>query len=420
MSDIIDTTFPLIRKDINQLSAEELQKLRTAYALLQEELGEGGYEQIAGLHGLPNPSHCPHNQPKFLPWHRAYLVLFEQALQRYVPDVTLPYWDWVSQEAQAKGLPDAVAESTYINSEGIEVPNPLYSAQLPIGGQTTRRRIPLASSRLSELENPLAIAMEQRNFLNFSERLEDPHNFIHGWVGGSMGRVAWAAFDPVFWMHHAYVDRQWYIWQQNNPEALVPDDIADEIYEELDMSAVDILDINNLPYQYDDSPEPAVGARRAITPFGLAKFRAVESMQPRVELIIHNLFMTSESFELRIFLNQPNADHTSPIDGNSHFVGSVFLFGMGEATHAMSMSMDDHGHHGHHGHQGHHGHHGHQVHQGHQGHQATFERAVDITNALNASKGRNFDIKMVILDMDGQPVENPPFEMPMVSLRRHP
>ncbi|MDJ0799362.1 MAG: tyrosinase family protein [Calothrix sp. MO_167.B12] len=399
-----DTKGLFVRKEISQLSAEELQKLRTAYALLQQEVGEGGYQQIAGLHGLPLPSYCPHNDPSFLPWHRAYLVRFEQALQRHVPDVTLPYWDWISQESQTKGLPDAVVESTYVNSEGVEVPNPLYSAQLPIGGQTTRRRIPISSRRLSELENPVAVAMQETNFIGFSERLENPHNFVHVWVGGSMSSVPYAAFDPIFWMHHAYVDRQWYIWQQNNPEVPVPDDIAEEIYDELDMSANDILDINNLPYQYDESPEPAVGSRRVITPFGLAKFRAVESMQPRVELIIHNLSMTSESFELRIFLNDPQANHTSPIYGNPHFTGSVFLFGMGEIMHSMEMDHGmDHGMH-------------------HPGGKVTFDRAVDITNALNlsASKDGNFDIKMLILDVDGQPVENPPFEMPSVSLKRHP
>ncbi len=396
-----DTKGPFVRKEISQLSAEELQKLRTAYALLQQELEEGGYQQIAGLHGFPD-YHCPHGNLDFLPWHRAYLLRFEQALQRHVPDVTLPYWDWISQESQARGLPDAVREITYVNSEGIEVPNPLYSAQLPlpVGGQSTRRRFPLPSSRLLELENLLAIAMQQTNFSNFSNSLENPHNFVHFWVGGSMGQVPFAAFDPIFWIHHAYVDRQWYIWQQNNPEVPVPDDVAQNIYEELDMSANDILDINNLPYEYDESIEPAVGSRRVITPFGLAKFRAVESMQPRVELTIHNLSMTSESFELRIFLNDPQANHTSPIDGNPHFAGSVFLFGMGETMHSMEM---DHGMH-------------------HSGHKVTFERAVDITKALNLSarQGGNFDIKMLILDIDGQPVENPPFEMPSVSLKRHP
>lgn len=35
-----------------------------------------------------------HMAPGFLPWHRAFLLLFDQELKEVDPDVTLPYWDW--------------------------------------------------------------------------------------------------------------------------------------------------------------------------------------------------------------------------------------------------------------------------------------------------------------------------------------
>lgn len=38
--------------------------------------------------------------------------------------------------------------------------------------------------------------------------LEDVHNSIHVAVGGNMGHMSeldYSAFDPVFWLHHAYV-----------------------------------------------------------------------------------------------------------------------------------------------------------------------------------------------------------------------
>jgi len=51
--------------------------------------------------------------------------------------------------------------------------------------------------------------------------LEDIHNNIHNWTGGEnaghMGMIPVAAFDPIFWMHHANVDRQFAIWQTLNP-----------------------------------------------------------------------------------------------------------------------------------------------------------------------------------------------------------
>ncbi|KAK7753914.1 hypothetical protein SLS62_004012 [Diatrype stigma] len=57
-----------------------------------------------------------------------------------------------------------------------------------------------------------------------SGSLESLHGLYHGLIGGSsiprskgqgghMSRVATAAFDPVFWMHHGQVDRLFAIWQ---------------------------------------------------------------------------------------------------------------------------------------------------------------------------------------------------------------
>ena len=39
------------------------------------------------------------------------------------------------------------------------------------------------------------------------DSIESIHNEIHGLAGknGHMGVVAYAAFDPIFWMHHANV-----------------------------------------------------------------------------------------------------------------------------------------------------------------------------------------------------------------------
>ena len=43
---------------------------------------------------LIHQNHCQHGWERFLPWHRAYLYEFEQNLQDFFPDLSLPYWDW--------------------------------------------------------------------------------------------------------------------------------------------------------------------------------------------------------------------------------------------------------------------------------------------------------------------------------------
>ena len=64
------------------------------------------YNAWAQMHG----DQCPHGWSTFLPWHRMYLVEFEQALRDAgVPTVTRPYWDWTQstreQIVTSPGLP---------------------------------------------------------------------------------------------------------------------------------------------------------------------------------------------------------------------------------------------------------------------------------------------------------------------------
>lgn len=39
-----------------------------------------------------------------------------------------------------------------------------------------------------------------------------PHNDVHSYIGRWMGRTDTAALDPVFWLHHANIDRLWFAW----------------------------------------------------------------------------------------------------------------------------------------------------------------------------------------------------------------
>ena len=44
--------------------------------------------------------------------------------------------------------------------------------------------------------------------------IEREHDFVHGWVGGVMSRVASSPYDPVFWFHHTYIDYMWELFRQ--------------------------------------------------------------------------------------------------------------------------------------------------------------------------------------------------------------
>ena len=62
--------------------------------------------------------------------------------------------------------------------------------------------------------NPRFLPWHRIYLLRMEELLKSIHNSGHNWVSGSMGSILNAPCDPVFWMHHAEIDRLWWVWQQ--------------------------------------------------------------------------------------------------------------------------------------------------------------------------------------------------------------
>ena len=85
-----------VRKDQASLSELEQQRFLCAFNVLMEN---GTFGPLVYIHG--DPSHQLHTTQRLLPWHRIYLLKFEQALRAIHPDVTLPYWDWTKPSEQA-------------------------------------------------------------------------------------------------------------------------------------------------------------------------------------------------------------------------------------------------------------------------------------------------------------------------------
>ena len=93
--------------------------------------------------------------------------------------------------------------------------------------------------------------------MEFTIGLEGLHNIVHSWTGGTDGNIQgtmndimYSPADPIFWLHHAFVDRQWAVWQQSHPglmpELAGPDRVLDPWSEIVD----DAMSISNLGYAY--------------------------------------------------------------------------------------------------------------------------------------------------------------------------
>lgn len=82
------------RVNLDCLGEPELDQLRAAfrhiYNLNDWPEDRRSYNNQALIH----QNHCQHGWERFLTWHRAYLYEFEQNIQDFYPNLTLPYWDW--------------------------------------------------------------------------------------------------------------------------------------------------------------------------------------------------------------------------------------------------------------------------------------------------------------------------------------
>lgn len=68
--------------------------------------------------------------------------------------------------------------------------------------------------------------LSQQDYAGFRTALEGmPHALPHIFIGGGGGEMLTMGSpnDPVFFLHHANVDRYWYKWQQQNPAFITED-----------------------------------------------------------------------------------------------------------------------------------------------------------------------------------------------------
>jgi tyrosinase len=101
--------------------------------------------------------------------------------------------------------------------------NNLVAAQLDNNAPSFRNRL---YNLLVNYHNYTTFSNEawipQNNINNF-DSIESIHDAIHGLTGsgGHMTYIDYSAFDPIFWLHHAMIDRTFALWQVLNPDSYV-------------------------------------------------------------------------------------------------------------------------------------------------------------------------------------------------------
>ena len=285
-------TAPLVRRNIWTLPSgdQTVEEYAQAVAIMQGRPAHDptSWTYQAAMHGThaqsvqPLWNGCQHGTWFFLAWHRMFIYYFEQIVRAAVvqaggsADWSLPFWDYGAGGQQAT-LPAAFRSQT-VNG----APNPLFESARAPGINRGLALSPAVASATRALRASRFVGTAQfgggvtgvAQFSNSTGQVENqPHNVIHDAVGGNGGLMAdpdAAAADPIFWIHHANIDRLWFIW--TSPRHLVPNDprwigqsfsFFDAHGQRVTKTPADVVDIvGQLGYTYEVAPP----ARPAAVP----------------------------------------------------------------------------------------------------------------------------------------------------------
>jgi len=239
----------------------------------------------------------------FWSWHRMYLYWFERIIRKYsgMYDWAIPYWDWANP-AQRQ-LPPAfrvVGSELYDASRNAAINDGTGSLSTSLGTSVTNAYLLL-------------------DFYNTQSAINGPHGSVHGAVSGNMCCVITAAQDPIFWLHHSNVDRQWNLWLaqgggRSNPLSdadwkNTPFTFFDECCKQVTMKGCEVLRAaKQLSYTYEGEPAqveqycPRIWNPKVIDIVAIARFpRTFPLSKKRVNVpLAHSKAAETQAFRARL------------------------------------------------------------------------------------------------------------------------
>jgi len=156
-----------------------------------------------------NPSNPEqYQQWYFLPWHRLMLAQFEGVIREVLHDeeFTLPYWNPVT------GNPDDLIVPAVFRKPGTSLYN--GTRWFWVNGGERIDTLYRDWINLDALNEKFYIDSPTGKY-GFNPRLDqNPHFFTHFALGGDMAEFSTVGGDPIFYLHHANIDRLWESWNR--------------------------------------------------------------------------------------------------------------------------------------------------------------------------------------------------------------
>lgn len=297
-----------------------------------------------GTYGYPGM--CEHAKDLFFLWHRAQFYYFEKILQNTDPEGTIrdskgnmyptknlgvPFWNFTAPPSGSR-FPKVFEDTTSV----------LYHA----GRASGTEKYPFTSPYL--LAN-LAKNPEWPVFGGYIDAMEggygtfesQMHNPMHSdYIGGDMAVPTTAAYDPIFYSFHSYIDfvlEHWikehgasgitsldYFLRGQQPKEFNLPDYDPGLGDRPNMGRCELyLDIEKLGYQYEIKPADSILSLTELNQIGFIRKRPLEFGRDK-ESLYYRLVTTDATFEPQPEANEVASEkivlNSSLIDDQYKFV----------------------------------------------------------------------------------------------------
>ena len=232
----------LTRANQTSLSAKAWDTLLCAMEQLKKDKGSRDWDYFTDLHkkyaqhddsddhgNLPHldGGHLTVHSPFYwLPWHRKFVLEFEKRLRAFEPSVTIPYWNWVA----SRDIPDELGKKVF-------------------GWMHVSRAVFHNGDKLPTASDYSKVT-DASSYATFDTQLSNLHALVHGWVGGEMGNPNKSPNDPLFFLHHAFIDKTWRDWAAAHTTQSFPEEYLSFELPPWSTTVAEVLDIDDLRYRY--------------------------------------------------------------------------------------------------------------------------------------------------------------------------
>ncbi|TPX13319.1 uncharacterized protein E0L32_006292 [Thyridium curvatum] len=176
--------------------------------------------------------HIAHGKAAFFSWHRRFISVYEQYLKdKCTYTGALPYWDWTLDWENLPGSPIFSAVAGFGGNGDHTAPKgvgdghcvtdgPFADLHPLFYGSTLR---PHCLSRgftdfHGRNASPAVVqeVLGSADYETFFLAVENgPHNVAPNGIRGDFYSFT-APYDPIFYLHHAQLDRLWFLWQRKD------------------------------------------------------------------------------------------------------------------------------------------------------------------------------------------------------------